>query len=298
MRRVTRRNLLRGAAGALGAGRLLAAKQHITKARIAVITDEAGRTQSDALAFVRQHGLQWAELRTVPETKKEFAFLSEPELKRYAAELAGNKIKVSLLKTSLLKFAWPQFGGTDADQKRWDRRKDELARAITAAQILGTDKIRIFTGARVADPSTAFAGIAKAIEEFVPLAESARMRLLIENEPTQNIATCAELRSILSLLSSNVVGFNWDPQNAKAQREAVWPEGYALLPKTRMMNAQIKAETLSGGPEQFNWRLILETMQKDGYPGEISLATEVLDGTFDKANDAIGDVLHIVGELS
>ena len=70
------------------------------------------------------------------------------------------------------------------------------------------------------------------------------------------------------------------------------------MPKARMWNAQIKAEGLSSGPEQINWRALMEAMQKDGYQGEISLATETFDGTFEKANEAIRDVLHIAGELA
>ena len=299
---VTRRSLLIGAAAGLIPRPLPAAKSHITKSRISAITDEIGRTQADAIAFAKQNGLQWVELRTVPESKKEFAFLTEPELKRYATELAANKLKVSLLKTSLLKFPWPQLSPEDknleANRKRWDRRKEDLARAISAAQILGVDKIRIFTGARVVDPASAYPVIAQTIEELIPAAETARIRLLIENEPSQNIGTCTELKAMLDLLPSKTVGFNWDPQNALALHETPWPGGYALLPKARMLNAQIKAEGLSGGPGQINWRAVMEAMQKDGFPGEISLATETFDGTFEKASDSLHDVLHLVGELS
>ena len=299
---MTRRTVLATAAGSLIVRNLNAARSHITKSRVSAITDEIGRTQTDALAFAKQNGLQWVELRTVPESKKEFAFLSEPELKRYATELAANKLKVSLLKTSLLKFPWPQLSPADpnleANRKRWDRRKEDLTRAISAAQILGVDKVRIFTGARVAEPATAFPVIAQAIEELLPAAENARIRLLIENEPSQNIATCAELKAILDLLPSKSLGFNWDPQNALALHETVWPDGYSLLPKARMLNAQIKAEGLSGGSAQINWRTVMEAMQKDGFAGEISLATEIFDGTFEKASDSLHDVLHIVGELS
>ncbi len=299
---LTRRDLLAGTAAALVGQTVQAAKTHITKSRVSAITDEIGRTQADALAFAKQNGLQWVELRSVPETKKEFALLTEPELKRYGAELAANKLKVSLLKTSLLKFPWPQLLPADpnieTNQKRWDRRKEDLTRAITAAQILGVDKIRIFTGTRVANPATAYPAIAQAIEELIPAAESARVRLLIENEPSQNVATCAELKAILDLLPSKTVGFNWDPQNALALHETPWPDGYRLLPISRMLNAQIKAEGLSGSFGQINWRAVMEAMQKDGYQGEISLATETSDGTFEKASDSIRDVLHIVGELS
>ena len=123
------------------------------------------------------------------------------------------------------------------------------------------------------------------------------MHLLIENEPTQNVGTCAELKAILDLLPSKTLGFNWDPQNAISLHEAAWPDGYTLLPKARMMNMQVKAEALAGA-SAIRWRSLFETMQKDGYAGAISLATEIFDGTFDKANEALGDLLHIVGELS
>lgn len=299
---VTRRELLAGAAALLGARRLGAAKSRLTKSRISAITDEIGRTQSEAIAFAKQHGLQWVELRTVPETKKEFALLSEPELRRFDAELAANKLKVSLLKTSLLKFPWPQLSpehqDLEANNKRWARRKEDLTRALMAAQILHVDKIRLFTGARVSNPETAYATIVQTVEELIPLVENAKVQLLIENEPSQNIGTCAELKAIMDLLPSKWIGFNWDPQNALSLRETPWPDGYRQLPKARMLNVQIKAEGLSGGPDQINWRAAMEALQRDGYQGQISLATEVFDGTFEKANDSLREVMHLVGELA
>ena len=42
----------------------------------------------------------------------------------------------------------------------------------------------------------------------------------------------------------------------------------------------------------------MEAMERDGYQGEISLATESSDGTFEKANDSMREVMHIVGELA
>lgn len=179
-----------------------------------------------------------------------------------------------------------------------DRRKDDLGRAITAAQIFNVDKIRVFTGARAANPVTAYPAIAQTMEELLPLAENAKVRLLIENDPSQNIGSCAELRAIMDLLPSKSIGFNWDPQNALALNETPWPAGYAQLPKARMLNVQIKAEGLSDGPRQINWRAVMEAIGRDGYQGEFSLATEIFDGTFEKANDSIQEVMHIAGELS
>lgn len=270
------------------AGRLTAAKAHIAKARVSAITDELGRTQSDAVDFAKKHGLQMLELRTVPESKKEFAYLPAPDLKGFAAELSAAKIKVSLLKTSLLKFRWSE------DDKRFARRADDLASAIAAAQILGTDRIRLFTGAR---GSAGLPAVAQTLTEFLPAAERARMRLVIENEPTQNVGTTAELKALLDLLPSKTFGANWDPWNAMSLGESAWPEGYKTLPKDRLLNVQVKAESL-GAPDKIRWRPVLETLERDGFAGTVSLATEAAGDAFiDKADDAASELLHIVGLL-
>lgn len=311
---VTRRELLAGAAGVLGARSLSAFKTHITKARISAITDEIGKTQADAIDFAHQYGLQWVELRNVPETKKEFSFLTETELKRWSTELASNKLKVSFLNTSLLKFTWPgltpakERKETDEqratrvalEQKKWKRRKEDTAAALTAANILGVDKVRVFTGERVANTETAYPLIVQTMEELIPLAEKAKVRLLIENESTQNIGTSAELKAIFELLPSKTMGLNWDPQNALPLKEVPWPDGYALVPKDRMLNAQIKAKgVLDDSPEKLNWKAIMEAMQKDNYRGEIGLETHIFDGTLmEKAHESMRIILHDAGELS
>jgi hydroxypyruvate isomerase len=311
---VTRRELLAGAACALAAKPLLAFKSHITRAHISAITDEIGNTQADAIDFAQHYGLQWVELRNVPETKKEFAFLTEPELKRWATQLAVAKLKVSFLNTSLLKFTWPgltpakprketddQRSTREAlEQKKWERRREDTAAALRAANILGVDKVRVFTGERVANPETAYPLIVRTMEELIPLAEAARVHLLIENESTQNIGTSAETKAIMELLPSKTMGINWDPQNALALKEIPWPDGYAQVPKDRMLNAQFKAKgLLDDSPEKLNWKAIMEAMQKDNYRGQIGLETHIFDGTLiEKAHESMKIILHDVGELS
>ena len=311
---MTRRELLAGAACALAAKPLLAFKSHITRAHISAITDEIGNTQADAIDFAQHYGLQWVELRNVPETKKEFAFLTEPELKRWATQLAVAKLKVSFLNTSLLKFTWPgltpakprketddQRSTREAlEQKKWERRREDAAAALRAANILGVDKVRVFTGERVANPETAYPLIVRTMEELIPLAEAARVHLLIENESTQNIGTSAETKAIMELLPSKTMGINWDPQNALALKEIPWPDGYAQVPKDRMLNAQFKAKgLLDDSPEKLNWKAIMEAMQKDNYRGQIGLETHIFDGTLiEKAHESMKIILHDVGELS
>jgi len=311
---VTRRELLGCAAAILSAEPAVAFRSHITKARISAITDEIGKTQADAIDFAHRFGLQWVELRRVPETQKEFAFLTEPELKRWSAELSSNKLKVSFLNTSLLKFTWPGMAPAvmpketeeqratriAGDRKKWDRRKEDVANALMAANILGVDKVRVFTGTRVDNPESVYPAIVRTIEELIPMAEKAKVKLLIENETSQNIGTSAETRAIMELLPSKTVGFNWDPQNALPLKEIPWPEGYAALPKDRMLNAQFKAKgLLDDSPEKIDWKSIMEAMQKDNYRGEIGLETHIFDGTLlAKADESMRIVMHMVGELS
>jgi sugar phosphate isomerase/epimerase len=299
---ISRRELIAGSAALLAAGRLQAFKTHITKANISAITDAIGNTQADAIAFARQYGLEWVELRNVAETKKEFAFLTEPELKRWATELAANKLKVSFLDTSLLKFTWPGTAPATSpeDQKKWDRRKEGLSSALMAANIFGVDKVRIFTGTRAANPETVYPMIVKTFEELIPMAEKARVRLLIQNGSSQNIGTSAESKAILELLPSKTIGLNWDPQDALPLHEVPWPDGYAQIPKGRLLNTQFKFQSILGdGPEKLNWKAILEALQKDGYRGQIGLETHVFDGTLvEKAHESMKEMLHMVGELS
>ena len=312
---LSRRDLLAASAAALAAGPL-SAFRGLTKANVSAITDEIGRTQTDAIAFAHEYGLQWVELRNVPETKKEITFLPEPEIKALAAELASNKLKVSFLNTSLLKFTWPgtipakprpaalketpeqNAARAAAEMKRWDNRKADVETAVRAANILGTNKIRIFTGERVAQPETTFQLIRQTMEELIPIAEKGKVHLLIENEYSQNIGTSAETRAIMDLIPSKTVGFNWDPGNAKYLNEVSWPDGYKVLPKNRLLNAQFKAKNLMEGEEHIDWLSILKAMQKDGYSGQIGLETHTGGpNLIENAHTAMKTIMHLVGQL-
>jgi sugar phosphate isomerase/epimerase len=233
----------------------LTAKSRLGKSQVSVITDETGATQYESLLFAKTHGLQWVTLRHVPETKKEFASLSAAELKGYAAEFQANKLKVSLLKTALVD-------------------KDGFAAAVSAAQAFGAGKI----GVRIET--------ARAIDDLAPLAESAKIRMVIEGHAAH------ALRAMLDSVPSKWVGFSWDPWG-----DSPWQDAYALLPKARMFNVAARSESLSDGPDQLNWRAIMEALQRDGFQGEICLETGRSDGTFEKASDSLGNLLHIAGEV-
>jgi len=289
------------------------AKTRIDKSRISAITDEIGLTPEESVAFAKQYGLRWIELRNIPGVKpgKEYAFASEAELKEALASFSQNGLKVSFINTPLLKFGWP---GTEpvrtrpetdeartrrvaSEAKRWERRKEDVAKAVNAAKILGCDKIRVFTGSRVADPMALLPRIAEELTAFIPIAEKEKVHLLVENENSQNVGTSAEMAALMELLPSKWIGLNWDPQNALHLKEAPFPDGYRLLPKKRILNIQFKGKgIMPDSPEKLDWAAIIAQLDRDGYQHEIGLETHLFDGTLiQAAHTSMETMLRIVG---
>jgi L-ribulose-5-phosphate 3-epimerase len=303
------------AAGAACAAGPLWARSRFDKSQISAITDEIGNTTDDSIAFAHQYGLSFVEIRDRrAETRKEYFQLTEAEIRADALRFQKEGLKVSFVNTSLLKFAWP---GTEpvrrrpetpegrerrvaSEKARWDRRMDDLHKAIRCAQIMGCDKLRVFTGSRVAEPESVYPRISETIgSEMAAVAEKEKVFLLIENEMSQNVATSAELAEIMKRIPSKWVGFNWDPHNAYG-KETSYPDGYSLLPKKRMLNLQIKGKgVMPSSPEKEDWKAIFGALEHDGYKHKVGLETHIFDGTLiQAAHTSMEEILRIVGELS
>jgi len=307
---MTRRELL--AAGAACAGTLWARGRRFDKSRISAITDEIGLATDDSIGFAHQYGLQNVEIRNEPAKKKEYFTLTEPEIKMDATRFASEGLKVSFINTSLMKFTWP---GTEpvrkrqetdearqkrlaSEQARWDRRMEDLSKALRCAQLMGCDKVRVFTGTRVADPAGRYPRIVDTLGEMALTAQREKVHLLIENEGSQNIATSAELAEIFKTIPSPWIGMNWDPHNAYG-RETSYPDGYSLLPKKRILNVQVKAKgVMPESPEKEDWKAIMAALEHDDYQGKIGLETHIFDGTLiAAAHKSMEEIMHIVGQL-
>jgi hypothetical protein len=308
---MTRRELLAaGAAFATCATPLRAAKTRIDKSRISAITDEIGLSTLEAIAFAHYYGMQNVEIRNSPG-KKEYYVLPEAEIKADADLFVKEGLKVSFVNTGLLKYTWP---GTEpvrrrpetpeardkrvaSERVRWDQRLEDFQKAIRCAHIMGCDKVRAFSGTRVADPPTTYQMIADTLGEMSKLAEKEKIYILLENEGSQNIATAAELADVMKLIPSRWVGYNWDPHNAYGKEKA-YPEGYSLLPKERMLNLQIKGKgVMPESPEKEDWRAIFAALNNDGYEGKVGLETHLFDGTLiTAAHKSMDEIMKIVRE--
>ena len=310
---MTRRELLAAAAVCTLP---LGAKNRIDKTRISAITDEIGLTTDESIAFAHKYGMHNVEIRNPPKNeptaKKEYFTLTEPEIKADAILFSKEGLKVSFVNTSLLKFTWP---GTEPARKRnetpearekrlanekarWDRRMDDLQKAIHCSQIMGCDKLRVFAGTRVEDPKTMYQQIADTLGEMSKVAEKEKVYLLLENEGSQNVATAQELADVMKLIPSKWVGYNWDPHNAYGKEKA-YPDGYQALPKARMLNLQIKGKgVMPESPEKEDWKTIMQALDKDGYKYKIGLETHLFDGTLiAAAHKSMEEIMRIVGEL-
>lgn len=282
---------------------------------ISAITDEIGVSEEDAIAFARQYGLGWVELRSVPggrPVKGDYAF-QEPEfIRRAAARLKDSGLRVSFLNTGMLKFGIPGTEPARArketaearakrlenEARRFARRLDDLHKAIEAAHAFDVSDVRVFTGTRVADPAALLPRLADVLGEMSEIAGRDGVRLLVENEASCNVATCAELAAICKLVPSRWFGINWDALNGASLGEKPFPDGYRLLPPRRIGNVQIKGKSVMATPQWLDWAAIMARMRRDGYRGRFGLETHVFDGTLIAASHtSIREILRIAGEL-
>ena len=303
---ISRRILLASAASATFAR----PRARIDRSRLSVITDECATSPDDAISFAHQYGLKWVELRDVPgkkEGQRGYIFQPEENIRADAAALKRAKLRVSFLNTGLLKFTLPGTEPARArqetpeqrtarlarEQQQFDRRAEDLAKAIRCAEIFEARKIRVFTFTRVADPAPLLPKIASIVSELAPEARRHGMQLLVENEGSQNVATSAELAAFLDRIPDPTVAINWDPMNA-VNREKPFPDGYHLLPKPRIANVQAKARGLVIGPDMLDWPGIFSALENDHYTGEIGLETHVFDGTLiEKAHLSMKELVRI-----
>ncbi len=306
MNNISRRALL--ASAALSTTPLWARKNHIGRDRISTITDENAKSPAEAIAFAKQYGLQWVELRNVPGEKRHYIQLTEAELKQAAADFKEAGLRVSFLNSGMLKFTMP---GTEqakrrpetpeakakreaSEQRQFDNRIKELDKAILAAHILGVNKIRIFAFMRVADPMALLPKIAEVIEPMVKVAEKQGVQLLLENEGACNVGTCAELAAMMKLIpNAKAFNLNWDPLNAFHLKEEQFPFGYSLLPKKRIQNVQIKGKSILATPEKLDWADIFTALEKDGYQGQVGLECHIFERLVEASHESMKEILRI-----
>lgn len=306
----TRRSFL--AAGLGSAFALRAAVPKIDSSRISAISDEIARSPADAIQFAKQFGMQWLSLRDVPGGKKSYHALEADELAAAHAEFKEAGIRISFLDTPLLKFGLP---GTEPvrrtperpeararriarDQAQFDGRMEELRKAIRACHALDCTMLRTFSFSRIAKPETLFQRVADHIGEMAVICEKEGVRLLIENEASQNVGTSAETAQFIKLLPEKALAINWDSLNGAPLGEKPYPDGYDVLPRHRIQNVHLKGKTVLDYPEHLDWGAIFVQLQKDGYTARLELETHIFgEGQVAASHASMREIMRILGTL-
>jgi L-ribulose-5-phosphate 3-epimerase len=289
-----------------------AATRHIDSSRVSAITDEISRSPAEAIQFAHDFGMQWLSLRDTPAPpgpgRVPYYSMEPKMLQQVVAEFKEAGIKVSFLDTPFLKFDLP---GTEPKRSRpeepaakearlakqkalFDNRIADLRLGIRASHAFDCPMLRIFTFTRVPEPESVFPRVAEIISEYSEIAQKEGIRLLIENEATQNAGTSAETAKLLKLLPRNV-GVNWDSLNGLPLGEKPYPDGYEAIPKDRNWNVHVKGKSLLDYPEHQDWPAILTALEHDGFTGRLELETHIFgDGQVAASHASMKEIMRLL----
>ena len=281
--------------------------------KLGVITDEVTQDFEKALLWAKGYGLGWVELRFI--WNKYVTDFAPDDIER-AKELLGKyDLRVSVVDTPYFKTLLPgtqsRFSEAKGDrlQSDFSQQAAVLERAFARAKDFATDKVRIFSFLRVADPRTVFDRVAKELEKTADAAKREGLLLVLENEFSCNVATGAESAAMLKAVSSPSLGLNWDPGNAFAAGETPFPIGYDALDKKRIWHMHLKDAAPAPLGQEAKWMPIgggkidflgqFRALIRDDYEGTMSLETHYLNAAKDKevsSRESMDGLLKIIRE--
>ena len=251
--------------------------------KLGVISDGLSQDFETALKILKSYQVSWVEIRSL--WGKYNTEASPEQVGRLKDLLDQYGIRCSQVDTALFKCQFPgaQTLSRRADTYPYAGQMDLLKRAIERAHAWGTDRVRIFTFWRVAEPEKLYGRISEDVAKAAEVARSAGIRLLIENEPSTNVGTAHELARMLATLPSNV-GANWDIANGLRLGEIPYPGGYQSLDFKRIWNMHLKGQQCTpdlkqcketfADQGQIDLKGVLQAVLRDGYQGTMSLECE------------------------
>jgi L-ribulose-5-phosphate 3-epimerase len=254
---------------------------------LAAITDEFSASLAEAIVPMQEIGMTAAELRMIDG--KNILDLGQEELRRAKELLEAAGIEVVSIASPLLKCVLE--GGPELD-RRFEHdafaSKHRLADqprlaelAMEVAHWFGARIIRVFSYWRTVEPGRCQDAIARALSDLADAAGRAGLVIGLENEHACNVATGEETANILKLVGNPALQIVWDPANALVAGERPFPEGYAKLPKARIVHVHAKdCDMLTGKPawgplgtRHVPWKQQIAELIADGYRGYLSLET-------------------------
>ncbi len=278
---------------------------------LAAVTDEFSPDLDVALDAMAEVGMTGAELRVV--WGRNVVDLDDAEIDRARAAVERRGMRVLSIASPVLKCVLPDAppvdpgiqqdlfasGHTFADQPALAERAFAIARR-TGARI-----VRVFSYWRSVDPDACFERVAQALSDLAGRAAESGLIVGIENEHACNVATGAETARLLRAVDHPALQVIWDPANALVAGETPFPDGYRLLPPSRIAHVHVKdcLETEGKpvwtelGRGDVDWRGQVAALARDGYRGALSLETHWTGPNGDKleASRICGSVMKKIG---
>lgn len=244
--------------------------------KLAVFSDEVSQDLSRAIAVAKEYQLSGLEIRSVWDKGSDE--LTAEDSRRIKQELGEAGLEVCALSTRFLKC---NLGNPDELREHMD----VLRRCIDTADVLGTTLLRVFTFWRQSDPESHWDEIVDLYrEQVIPLVESRRVTLGIENEASTIIGSGDELHRFLSKLNHPQVRGLWDPCNVLflGRGHTIYPDDYEAC-KDDIIHVHVKdarwneeidgAECVLLGDGEIGIPEQLSALARDGYDGWLSLET-------------------------
>jgi L-ribulose-5-phosphate 3-epimerase len=254
---------------------------------LGIITDQVDLDLDHALtSFFPKYQLRWAEIRYLNldgSKRYVYAAATARQLKTIKQQLDDAGVKLSVLDTAIFKTTLP---GTipagenpayvDNALTEFHRQMDDLKRAAEAAHALGSERIRIFTFRRVAEPGSVFHRVVEELERAIRVAKEHDITLLVENEYDCNIGTAAETARLFRAIPDKRLMHNWDPCNAYEMKEP-FPQSWDGLDHSRISHIHLKdalgQEWKPIGAGEIDFVGLFHALKRTGYSGTLSVET-------------------------
>ena len=256
--------------------------------KLGCISDEFTQNFEQALQAMKGFGLSWVEIRTLWGVYNTDA--TPQQVREIRRLLDRYRFKVSMIDTGVFKCTLPgtrPIAGEKHDYtaaNQYSKQYDVLKRAIERAHQLGTDKIRVFSFWRVANPEAHYSRIADDLSKASEIAGKSGVRVLLENESACNVGTGHESAKMLARVPSSNFGANWDVGNGYWLGEISYPDGYDALPRNRIWHVHFKdvhcnpgfkgCHTTIVGQGQIDLVGQVRALLRNNYQGTMSLEPE------------------------
>lgn len=271
--------------------------------KLGIITDQVDFDLARALqTFFPKYQLHWAELRYLELSGKKkyvYADAAPSELKQIRKMMDDAGVKLSVLDTAIYKIALPGAAPpaseapayVDPAHTAFTRQMDDLKRAADSAHTLGTDRVRIFTFRRVADPASVFNRVVDELQNAIQVANQHDITLLVENEYDCNIGTGDETARLFKAIPDRRLMHNWDPCNAYEMGEQPYPDVWRQLDHSRIGHIHLKdasgKEWKPIGSGKIDFAGQFKALKALSYKGTMSLETRYRDARQDQYNSSV-----------